>query len=93
MEQELKQRFTAVDRWLRLVFMVIYLVVLYVVQFIIWILVALQFIFALLTGHPNQNLLNFTRGLNAFCYHILRYVTYNTNDKPFPFSSWSSAGE
>jgi len=90
MEQELKARFTTADRWFRLIFMAIYLIVLYVAQFIIWALTAIQFIFALLTGHPNQNLLNFTRGLNNFCYHILQYVTYNTNDKPFPFSNWTS---
>jgi hypothetical protein len=88
MNNELKKKLTSVDKWLRLLFMVIYLVVNYAGQFIIWILAAVQFVFMLLTGSANQNLLSFTRGLNAFCYHILRYATYNTHDKPFPFSSW-----
>jgi hypothetical protein len=88
MNTELKKKLTATDKWFRLLFVVIYLVVNYVAQFIIWALAAIQFIFALLTGSPNQNLLSFTRGLNAFCYDILQYVTYNTQDKPFPFGSW-----
>jgi len=88
MNADLKTKLTSVDKWLRLLFMAIYLVVNYLVQFIIWALAAVQFIFTLLTGSPNQNLLSFTKGLNAFCYHILQYVTYNTQDKPFPFGSW-----
>ena len=88
MNADLKTKLASVDKWLRLIFMIIYLIVNYIVQFIIWALAAVQFIFTLLTGSPNQNLLSFTRGLNAFSYHILQYVTYNTQAKPFPFGSW-----
>jgi Domain of unknown function (DUF4389) len=88
MNTELKKKLTATDKWLRLLFMVIYLVVNYVAQFIIWALAAVQFIFALLTGSANHNLLSFTRGLNAFCYQILQYATYNSQEKPYPFGNW-----
>ncbi len=57
-------------------------------QCLIWALAAVQFIFTLFMSRPNDNLLRFTKGLTAYSYHIMQYLTYNVEDKPFPFSAW-----
>jgi hypothetical protein len=89
MDQELKEKLTAKDKWTRLIVMIIYAVVNYFVQFLIWIIAAVQFIIALFLGKPNKNLLAFSEGLSGFSYHIMKYLMYNTEIKPYPFSPWS----
>lgn len=88
MDKELKENLMMVDKWLRLFFMIVFAIVNYVVQFLIWALSAIQFIFVLFVSKPNDNLLRFTKGLTAYSYHIMQYLAYNVEEKPFPFSAW-----
>ena len=90
MNDVLKKNLMMKDKWVRLFFMVVYAIVNYVVQLLIWALSAVQFIFVLLADRPNENLLRFTRELTAFSYYIIRYLTYNLEEKPYPFSPWSN---
>jgi hypothetical protein len=53
--------------------------------------VVIQFGFVLITGDRNQKLLDFGASLSKFIYQILQFVTFNSEDKPFPFSDWPSA--
>lgn len=85
---ELKDQLMMKDKWIRLFFMVVYAAVFYVLEMIVWALAAVQFIFTLFISKPNDNLLKFSEGLTAFGYHILQYLTYNVEEKPFPFSNW-----
>lgn len=55
---------------------------------LLWAIVLLQVASALFTGEPNQNILSFGKKLSAYLYHILLFLTYNTNKLPFPFSDW-----
>ena len=88
MDKDLKAKLTATDKWLRVVFMVVYGCVNYLVQFIIYIIAVVQFVISLITGEPNENLENFSDGLSRFAFHIIKYLMYNTEDKPFPFADW-----
>ena len=38
----------------------------------------------------NQPLLNFGAQLSTFVYQIYHYLTFNTEQRPFPFSDWPS---
>jgi hypothetical protein len=40
----------------------------------------------LLTGKANKHILNFGRGLSIYTYHIMLFLTFNTETLPFPFS-------
>ena len=35
-----------------------------------------------------ERLQSFTQDLNTFIYSALQYVTFNTDEKPFPFCDW-----
>ncbi len=89
--ENLKSNLLSVDHWMRLVFMILFSVFLFVADTILKVLVAIQFLFALLTGSDNTNLRQFGDSLSQFIYAILRFLTYNTNDKPFPFAPWPEA--
>jgi hypothetical protein len=55
--------------------------------------VVIQFGFVLITGERNQKLLDFGATLGKFIYQILQFVTFNSEEKPFPFADWPSAGK
>lgn len=93
MDPELKKNLTATDQWIRLFFMVVFAIVGYVVQILIWIIAAIQFVITIITGKVNQNLHNFSNGLCVYAYHIIKYLTYITEEKPFPFSHWPESTE
>lgn len=91
--EELKSNLLSSKHWLRLVFMVLFAVLLQVVAIIMWVLVILQFFFSLITGKDNKNLREFGYSLSTYIYQILKFLTYNSEEKPFPFSDWPDADD
>lgn len=75
--------------WKRLFFMLVFAVIAGIVRILIWALVALQVLTVLITGDANRNVVGFARSLSAYMYHILLFMTFNTDDMAFPFASWS----
>ncbi len=91
--EELKGNLTSSKHWLRLLFMILFAVVLYVAAIVMSFLVALQFLFSLITGKDNRNLREFGQSLARYIYQTLRFLTYNSEQKPFPFDDWPSTEE
>ena len=50
--------------------------------------VVIQFGFVLISSDRNKKLLEFGASLGKFIYQILQFVTFNTEEKPFPFADW-----
>lgn len=75
---------------IRLVFMVVFAALLQLAIMILWPVVILQFGFALITGSDNEALREFGKSLSAFVRQTMDYLTYNTEEKPFPFQDWPS---
>ena len=88
MDDQLKSNLTSSKHWSRLVYMIIFAVCLQVASVVMWVLVGLQFLFALITGKDNLNLRRFGDSLSEFIYQALQFLTYVSDDKPFPFSDW-----
>ncbi len=74
--------------WLRLVFMLIFAALLQLASIVMWVLVIAQFLFSLFTGEDNINLRKFGYSLSAYIFHTLKFLSYNSEEKPFPFSDW-----
>ena len=74
------------NSWIRLVYMLIYGVMLHVAGAIMWLLCAAQFLCALVLGADNENLRKLSATLIDFINSALRFVSYNTEDRPFPFT-------
>lgn len=87
----LKSHLTQRTTWLRALYMVLFALIYSVVELVILAVVLLQFAFVLFSGRSNQRLLRFGQTLSTYVYQILVFVTYNTEDKPFPFSPWPGA--
>ena len=75
--------------WMRLFFMVIFaLVVYFVLVVLVGVLILAQALFAIITGAPNHNLRNFGAAIGQYIFQILNYLTFNSEEKPFPFSEF-----
>jgi hypothetical protein len=71
--------------WLRLFFMIVFVFVGGIARIVTGAVVVVQFFWVLLTGDRNEPLLNFGRSLATFIYQIVRFLTFNTEERPFPF--------
>lgn len=92
MDDQLKQNLTSRRHWMRLIFMVLFALLLQVAALVMWVLVAVQFLWALVTGSDNDQLRRFGHSLATFIFDALQFLTYNTERKPFPFSDWPDMG-
>lgn len=89
MDPELKEKLVSKNKWLRALFMVIFMIIGYFLAPVLILIIAVfQFIYALFTNQPNENLLKFSSGLCEYFWHIMQYLTYETEEKPFPFGKW-----
>ena len=93
MINNLKEKLSSVDKWIRGFYIVLFLVVTVIVKFLIWFITGFQFVSVLLTNHPNKMLLEFGEHLSIYIGEVFRFLTYNTNDKPYPFSAWVSSAD
>ncbi len=87
-EEQIQENLKKISTWKRIFFMLVYSVIVGLVRILLWTVILLQIASTLLTGAPNNNILDFGRKLSAYLYHILLFLTYNTELLPFPFSNW-----
>lgn len=89
-EENLKSRST----WLRLVFMVVFYALASLATIVLSVVVVLGFLWVLITGDTNSNLKALGQGIAAYLYQIVRYLSYNSEEKPFPFEAdWPSSSD
>ena len=90
MEQNLKSRAT----WTRLLFMVIASILVWLASLVGMVVVVLGFLMVLFTGEVNRELRNVGQSIATYIYENIRFLTFNTDDKPFPFGGkWPSVEE
>lgn len=89
MQDQINENLKKIDTWKRIIFMLIYAMIDSLVKLLLWLVVLLQVGSVLLTGSTNPNVLNFGRDLSTYHYHILLFLTFNTEQLPFPFSAWN----
>jgi hypothetical protein len=86
--EQLKSNLTSSKHWLRLVFMLLYAAVLQLASIVMWVVVAVQFLFSLITGEDNLPLRRFGHSLSTYIYDVLKFLCYSSEEKPFPFADW-----
>lgn len=88
MSDDYKQNIKDHSTWMRGLYIVLFTIIYSVTEIVIALLVLFQFMFVLLTRQTNDKLLILGQNLSTFIYQILNYVTFNSNDRPFPFSDF-----
>lgn len=92
-QDQLKDNVMNHSNWKRLIFMVLFALLLQLASAVMWVLCALQFIFSIVTSQDNPNLRRLGNSIATFVHQALQYVSYNSSKKPFPFSDWPESSE
>ncbi|MEE8544035.1 MAG: DUF4389 domain-containing protein [Gammaproteobacteria bacterium] len=74
--------------WLRLLFMILFVALWSISRIIVVAVVVLQFLWVLIAGDSNARLAGFGQSLATYTYQIVMYLTFNTEEQPFPFADW-----
>ena len=77
--------------WLRLLYMILFVVVFNIAEFVIGVIVVVQFLFKLLTGHALDRLGELGHSLASYVLEIIVFLTFASEDMPYPFGPWPSA--
>lgn len=90
MDDELKQHMGDRGVWKRLLFMLVFAVLYGVAEVVLSAVVVFQFLSVLFTGSRNGKVLSLGSSLSTYAYQVFRYLTYNSEERPFPFADWPS---
>lgn len=88
MDANLKQKLTRPSIWLRLVSMIVLAIAFNIAEIVLYAVVIFQFLSALFTRKPNSHFTRFGRNLARYIQQIVAFLTFASEDRPFPFSSW-----
>lgn len=83
--RKLEDHLTARATWIRLVFMIVVAILYGVSRIVVGAVVILQFLWLLFTGSTNERLTEAGQSLAIYTYQVVRYLTFNTEQRPFPF--------
>ena len=72
--------------WITAALVVLYLFLLGLLDLVLWIIAGTQFLFTLFTKEPNSLLSAFSIKLRNYIIQIVDYVTYSSQERPFPFN-------
>ncbi|MBN4061366.1 DUF4389 domain-containing protein [bacterium AH-315-G11] len=87
---ELKNNLTDGNVWKRLLFMILFTMLYSAAEVVLAVVVLYQFLSLLITGNKNEKVLSFGAQISTYAYQVFSYLTFNTEDKPFPMSDWPS---
>ena len=73
---------------IRLLYTLLYVAIFEVVKTIILLITLFEYFFLLLTLQHNQPARSFANRVATYGYRLMRYVTLNENQRPFPFSEF-----
>lgn len=71
--------------WLRAFFMLVVTFLWGVSRFVTGAVIVIQFFTVLFTGEPNDSLKNLGAQLATYSLQIINYLTFNVDERPFPF--------
>ena len=76
--------------WLRGLLMLLMAIAFHIAGMLLALGAIIQFILAVLSDGPNAHLLAFGRSLGLYVGQIADFVSFATEDVPFPFGDWPS---
>jgi len=78
--------------WKRGLFMLLFVLIYGVAEAVVLAVAVVQFGWLVVAEERNERLQRFGASLSAFIFEIVRFWTFVSDEKPFPFSEWPDAG-
>ena len=92
MNEDIKENITSQNTWIRGLYMLLFALIYSIAEIVFTAVAIFQFLVALVTGKPNELLLDFGQSLSTYIYQIIRFFTFNSDEKPYPFAAWPQGG-
>ena len=90
MENSVKSNLRNWKTWERFLYMVLFAIVLAIMDIVLLAVVLLQVALTLITGSRNERASKFGGQLGIYVCQMYQFLTYYSEDRPFPFSDWPS---
>ena len=90
MNEEIKQRLQKKEIWQRGLYILLFTVIYGFSKLLIMGIMLFQYVTWIVTGKTNRLLLGFSQGLSTYIYQITIFLSFNSDQRPFPFSAWPS---
>lgn len=84
----IKDSFFSVDTWLKILFILLFWVLLTVVGWVLGAVILVQIFIVLFTGERNMQLVDFADNLGVYLKQIVHFACFVDDEKPFPFSDF-----
>lgn len=78
--------------WMRFLLMIAMGVAFYVAAVLLGFLAVLQLALAAFAGGPNPRVQQFGASLGRYFAQLVRFLVFDSEDAPFPFADWPTAG-
>jgi hypothetical protein len=59
-----------------------------IAEIVVAAVVLFQLLSVLFNGSTNERLLNLGQNLSTYVYQILLFLTFNSDERPYPFGDW-----
>lgn len=92
MDAKIKENLQSKSQWVRGFFMAVVVILFEIAKWLAFLVVFFQFVYTLLSGKPNENIVRFGKELSDYIAQAMQYLTYNSEHKPFPFNKWPTVG-
>ena len=74
--------------WIRTVFILVFYGLLHLALFAVFVITAVQWLSRLVSGEGVDALKQWSIGLSMYINQIIMFITFQRDDKPFPFADW-----
>lgn len=90
-EEELTKNVKDKDTWMRFVYLVVFGVAFYLTTLLVFAVSIFQFLAKLFSAKSFPGLSSFGVNLASYLAEVIRFLTFASDDKPFPFSPFPAA--
>ncbi len=87
-EPTLSENMRAGDTWMRGFYVLLFLIIFGLAKTLLIAMVIFQFLSTLFVHRTNRRLVTFAGSLCAFIYEVASYLSYASDERPFPFKEW-----
>ena len=88
MGDEIRQNLRNRTTWWRALYMLLFTIIYGIAEIVVAAVVLFQLLSVLFTGSTNERLLNLGQNLSTYVYQILLFLTFNSDERPYPFGDW-----
>lgn len=79
--------------WIRGLYMLLFALFYSVAELVLWTVVLVQFGYRVFNDSSHPRLLELGASVARYIYQVLRFLSFNTEVMPFPFSDWPEVSE